>query len=292
MQLTLSGYSTALFATWYFAEELGILFDAGDGVTSALLQKSRKINHVFISHADRDHLTGLLQLNQLNARDGFPVIHFPKNSGSFPALEAFVKKFDAYANGSVWKPVAPAEEIEVKDGIIVIPIRNEHVSVDTSVIRSLSYKVVQTKQKLKPELANLPKEDIQKIVQERGRESITTEVRTTLIGYSGDTPVEDLARWNNTDILIHEATFLAGEGEIASAPHKNKHSTLEEVMEMVSNLSINKLVLGHFSSRYDATQIDRNILALCDKYGINIPVFRVLPGVTVRDILSGPAVNQ
>ena len=47
-----------------------------------------------------------------------------------------------------------------------------------------------------------------------------------------------------------------------------------------------------FSSRYDATQIDRNILALCDKYGINIPVFRVLPGVTVRDILSGPAVNQ
>ncbi len=114
MQLTLSGYSTALFATWYFAEELGILFDAGDGVTSALLQKSRKINHVFISHADRDHLTGLLQLNQLNARDGFPIIHFPKNSGSFPALETFVKKFDAYANGSVWKPVAPAEEIRVK----------------------------------------------------------------------------------------------------------------------------------------------------------------------------------
>ncbi len=163
---------------------------------------------------------------------------------------------------------------------------------DTSIIRSLSYKVVQTKQKLKPELANLPKGDIQKIVLERGRESITTEVRTTLIGYSGDTP------WKISHdgiIQIYSSTkprSLASEGEIASAPHKNKHSTLEEVMEMVSSLSINKLILGHFSSRYDATQIDRNILALCDKYAINIPVFRVLPGTTVRDILSGPAVNQ
>ena len=59
MQLTITGYSTALFSTWYFVEEWGVLFDAGDGLISALLQKSRKIDHVFISHADRDHLTGL-----------------------------------------------------------------------------------------------------------------------------------------------------------------------------------------------------------------------------------------
>jgi len=292
MQLTLSGYSTALFSTWYFVEELGILFDAGDGVTSALLQKSRKINHVFISHADRDHLTGLLQLNQLNARDGFPVIHFPKDSGSFPALESFVKKFDTYANGSIWRPVWPGEEIRVKDDIIVIPIRNEHVPVDASIIRSVSYKVVQTKQKLKPELAHLSGEAIQKIIQERGRESITTEVRTNIISYSGDTPVVDLMRWDNSDILIHEATFLASEGQIPNVAHKNKHSTLEEVMEMVSGISVKKLVLGHFSSRYDAVQIDRNILNLCDRYAINIPVYRVLPGTTVRDILAGEAVNK
>jgi ribonuclease Z len=31
MKLTITGYSTALFATWYLIEELGILFDAGDG---------------------------------------------------------------------------------------------------------------------------------------------------------------------------------------------------------------------------------------------------------------------
>src|ERR1700754_3773644 len=94
MQLTITGYSTALFATWYFVEEWGVLFDAGDGIISALLQKSRKVDHVFISHADRDHLTGLLQFNQLNARPGFPVMHYPKDAGSFPVLEEFSKRFD------------------------------------------------------------------------------------------------------------------------------------------------------------------------------------------------------
>ena len=63
MKLTIHGYSTALFATWYFIEELGILFDAGDGLVSGLMGKCGKIKKVFISHADRDHLTGLLQYN-------------------------------------------------------------------------------------------------------------------------------------------------------------------------------------------------------------------------------------
>ncbi len=42
MKLTLTGYSTALFSTWILVEELGILFDCGDGAVSGLLQKSRK----------------------------------------------------------------------------------------------------------------------------------------------------------------------------------------------------------------------------------------------------------
>lgn len=57
MELTISGYSTALFSTWFFIKELGLLFDAGDGVLSGLLQKRDKVRHVFISHADRDQLT-------------------------------------------------------------------------------------------------------------------------------------------------------------------------------------------------------------------------------------------
>jgi ribonuclease Z len=291
MQLTITGHSTALFSTWYFIAELGLLFDAGDGVSAALLQKSRKINHAFISHADRDHVTGLLQLNQLNAREGFPVIYFPEHCGTFPALESFAKQFDPYATGSVWKPVKAGNSIYIKEDIRIECIRNGHVAAPEGISKSLSYKIVQVKQKLKPALAALPPDEIKKVVMEQGKENTTVEVLTPLLGFSGDTPVEDFDRWKDVKILIHEATFLSAEEAIKTKAHGNKHSRLDEVMEMVSTLNIEKLILGHFSSRYDAAQIDGAIKDLCAKFGIGIPVFRILPGQTVADILNQPPVN-
>lgn len=290
MQFTITGYSTALFSTWYFIEELKILFDAGEGLTSTLLQKSRKIEHVFISHADRDHLTGLLQFNQLNARPGYPVIHYPKDCGSFPALKAFSCQFDQHVEDVVWKPITPETDIWIRDDIMVKIISNGHVPAIDNCIKSLSYKVIQVKKKLKPELAHLPGEEIKRIIAEQGKENTHTEIQTNLISYSGDTPVEDPVRWDNSKVLIHEATFLRDE-EGKVSPHGNKHSYLEEVMEMVSGIHVEQLILGHFSSRYSPEQIDRRILELCEKYAINIPVFRVLPGKAHTDILKSKPIN-
>lgn len=290
--LTITGYSTALFSTWYFVEELGLLLDAGDGVSATLLQKSRKISHVFISHADRDHLTGLLQLNQLNARDGFPVICYPRDGGSYPALEAFSKRFDPHVSGTVWMPVAPGDEIRIKEDILVVPLRNEHVRAAPDVVRSLGYKVMQTRRKLRPELAGLTQEDIRRIGKEQGKEKTTMEVRRNILCYSGDTPVASPETWQDAEILIHEATFLGGDEVIEHPSYKNLHSRLEEVIEMVSATNVQQLVLGHFSSRYAPEQIDRSIRQLCERHALNIPVFRVLPGQTVRDILNNTPVYK
>lgn len=290
--MTLSGYSTALFSTWYFVEELDLLFDAGDGVVSALLNKARKVNHVLVSHADRDHLAGLLQFNQLNARPGFPVIYYPKDCGSFGALEEFSKRFDPHVSGTVWKPVTEHEELRLKDDVVVQPVRNGHVVTQPHLSKSLGYKVYRTKQKLKPELAALPADEIRRIVMERGKESTTHEVRTNIISYSGDTPVEDYGRFNHSEILIHEATFLGGPEDAQIKTHGNKHSRLDEVMEMASTLQLGALVLGHFSSRYPAAQIEARILHLCERYAIQTPVHRVLPGVTSYDILRQKPINS
>jgi ribonuclease Z len=290
MHYTITGYSTALFSTWYFIDELRLLFDAGDGLMASLLQKSRKIEHVFISHADRDHVTGLLQFNQLNSRPGFPVIHYPKDSGSFPALNEFSLRFDPHVTGTVWTPISPENEVHIKDDIFIRAIPNSHTADKGPGIRSLSYKVIQSKMKLNAELIKLPAEDIKRIIEEKGKARTHTEVQTNLISYSGDTPVEDLTRWENSKILIHEATFLKDDEMIS--PHTHKHSYLEEVMEMVSGSNIEQLILGHFSSRYNAEQIDRRILDLCNKYAINIPVFRILPGQVGTNILNGTPVNK
>jgi ribonuclease Z len=291
MNYNITGYSTALFSTWYFIEELGILFDAGDGVSSGLLQKARKVNHVFISHADRDHLTGLHQFNQLNARQGFPVIHYPKNCGSFPAIETFAKSFDPHVAGTIWKPIQENDCISINNNVYVEAIRNNHVEAAADVAKSLSYKIVETKTKLKPEIASLPQATIKELMATEGKEKLTTEIKTNIIAYSGDTPVEDYATWNDSKILIHEATFLAGDEDKKINTHGNKHSTLEEVLKMVAEIKVDKLILGHFSSRYAKEQIDERIKSLCKAYKIQIPVFRVLPGLMHKNILSEEPMN-
>ncbi|MBC7861834.1 MAG: RNAse Z [Bacteroidia bacterium] len=292
MNLTITGYSTALFSSWYFIEELGLLFDVGDGITSALLQKSRKINHVFVSHADRDHLTGLHQFNQLNAREGFPIIHFPKDCGSFYAIENFSKKFDPHVSGTIWKPIIAGDKTWIRDDLYVEAKKNNHVPAAEGIHKSFGYKVVLVKKKLKPELISLPQNEIVKIIREQGKENTLVEVLTTLFCYSGDTPAENFDNWHNSEILIHEATFLGGDGDAKIHTHGNKHSTLEDVIKGVSTISINKLILGHFSSRYSDEQIDDKIKYLCKEYALNFPVYRVLPGRTIKDILNQEPVHN
>ncbi len=286
MKLTISGYSTALFSTWYFVHEFGLLFDAGDGVVSHLLQKSRKIKHIFISHPDRDHLTGLLQLNQLNAYENPPTIYYPKDSGSFPALEQFSKRFDPHVAGSRWIGIDDGQEIEIKPGYIVKAIKNGHLPQPNGVIKSLSFQLIHVKRKLKPEYLNLPGKEIQQLRETQGIAAITYEVREKILSYSGDTPVEDHERWKDAGTLIHEATFLDKGENSGYEIRENKHSSLGEVMEMVAASDVERLILGHFSSRYSNAEIDAKIHELSQQYGVNIPIYRVLPGDFLRDILT------
>jgi ribonuclease Z len=221
----------------------------------------------------------------------FPVIYYPRDCRSFPAMEAFSKQFDPHVSGQYGAPIVAGEEIRVKEDIVVAAFRNEHVPVAANSIKSLSYRIMQTRRKLRPELAGLTGEDIKRISQEQGKESTTVEVRTTLLGYSGDTPVRDAERWMDTHTLIHEATFL-NRNDVKERTTGNQHSTLEEVMAMVSELNIAQLVLGHFSPRYTAEQIKAAIREQCALHKIQIPAYAVLPGEVVTDILKKEPVNR
>jgi ribonuclease Z len=289
MEINITAYSTALFSTWIFIEELGIVFDVGDGLSSGLLQKSRKIKHAFISHADRDHLAGLIQFNQLNARKGFPKIYYPKHCGSFPALESFLQKFDSHIKGTEWIPISEGFEVSIKGNYWVKAIRNDHVPAAKDISKSLSYFVINKKRKLKAEFENLPKNEIATIAKEKGKEFLSNPVEEKIIGYSADTPVDDYERWDKTKTLIHEATFL--ESSPNTNNHAHRHSTLEEVMKMVANIEIESLILSHFSSRYKVKEIDQHIKKLIKEYNIKIPVHRLAPGKIHENILNQTPLN-
>lgn len=283
MKLNITGYSTALFSTWYLIDELGILFDAGDGLVSGLHQKMGKIKHAFISHADRDHLSALHRLNPLNDK---VQIYYPKDAGSFPALEEFSKKFDPDKVRKDWQPVIDGESIYLRNDLKVEAIRNEHIAAKIGVHKSLSYKVLNCKKKLKLEYQNLSQEEIKAVIEQNGKDGLLEEITTPLITYSGDTPVDDYARFDNSNILIHEATFIDSQGDRLQVNARNKHSSLEEVLEMVANIKVEKLILGHFSLRYSQELIDAEIVRLCKHYGIKIPVHRMKTGKIQKNVLG------
>lgn len=289
--MTITGYSTALFSTWYFIEELGLLLDIGDGLMSNLLQKSRKIKHAFITHPDRDHLTGLMQFTQLNAREGYPKIYYPKDCGSFPAVANFLGKFDPHTTHCTWLPLSEEQEVYIKKDILVKAIRNEHIQRAGNPTKSLSYQVFQIRRKLKAELQSLTGTEIGKLRKEKGTDAVTDEVRDYLLAYSGDTPVEYDGRWEGVQTLIHEATFIEKQ-DMDTVGERNQHSVLEDVIKMLSETKVEQVILGHFSSRYHAEEIKTKIRTLAKAYQIKIPIYVVLPGQTSRNILATKAVNE
>ncbi|MEM9723829.1 MAG: MBL fold metallo-hydrolase [Bacteroidota bacterium] len=292
MTYTITAYSTALFSTWINAEELNLLFDAGDGLAAGLLQKAGKVKHVFISHADRDHVTGLPQFIQLNAREGFPKIYYPKDSGSFPAMADFLKKFDPHVSGSEWLGIKDGSIVEIKKNIEVHAVRNEHIPCPLGVHKSLSFKVYEVRQKLKREFQSLTGLELKQLVEEKGKAFISREIRTNILSYSGDTPTDAHEKWDQSEILIHEATFLRRMTHSVSDPRENKHSYLEEVLKMSKEIEVKKLILTHFSTRYSRQEIDNSTRKLIGELGIKFPVYLVYPGEIKRNILETQAINE
>ncbi|QDV40711.1 ribonuclease Z [Stieleria neptunia] len=284
-RLTITGYSTALFSTWYFVDELGCLFDCGDGVSAGLLQKARKVRHVFISHPDRDHLAGLLQFHQLNARPELS-IYFPRHAGSFPALAGFMGKFDPQVSGTKWIPLDPGDEVSLRGDLVVRAVANRHMTPVADQSKSLSYFVEAISRKLKPEYVGKSGKEIVALKREQGKDAIVEECRRTKLVFSGDTPIETDGRYDDADVLIHEATFLSSEEMNPDDPSQNRHSSLDQVMQMVSQSRIGTLVLGHFSTRYHDDQITEAIARLRKKFPIQIPIKVILPGKIGRDILA------
>ncbi|MGB0850814.1 MAG: MBL fold metallo-hydrolase [Bacteroidia bacterium] len=283
MNLTITGHSTALFSSWYFIEELGLLFDAGDGMILGINQKIGKVKHAFVSHADRDHLSSLYRINPLNDK---VQVYYPKDAGSFLALENFSKKFDPDKPRSEWQPVDNGQRIYLRNDLLIETQRNEHIPAPHGIVKSLSYKVYECKKKLKEEFHSLSQEEIKSKINQEGRDSLMHEILSPLITYSGDTPVDDYSRFDNSNILIHEATFIDSQGEKLLVNARNKHSSLEEVLEMVANIKVEKLILGHFSLRYSQELIDSEIKRLCKHYGIKIPVYRMKIKRIVKDVLG------
>ncbi len=285
MHLTITTASTALFSTWVFVEELGLLFDAGDGVSASLGQKGRKIRHVFVTHADRDHLCGLLQLHQLNARKGLPHIYYPSDCGSFPALRDFVGRFDPQSGPATWKGIEANQTVELPNGYSVVAGTSAHVPSE-KLAKALDFAVYTSRRMLRPEFRGLPGPEIASKRQELGEDAVTETRTEAMIGYSGDAPKLDCDRWSGVKVLIHESTFLEPETT------RGFHSNLPQVIAAAAQLDLDALILIHFSARYKLPEINKAIAQHADNSSPRFPIFAVYPGQVATNILATTPIWQ
>lgn len=283
--LTLRGASTALFSTWYVAEQWGVMFDCGDGASAALMHRARKVRHLFLSHADRDHIAGLLAFQQLYGGPRL-TIHYPEDSGSFAALADFTRAFDPHIRGTTWEPISDGQRVDIGAGLSVLARENSHIRGIKPGMRSLGYFVERSVRKLRPEYRGLPGSEIGDLRRQLGTDAVTDEKRSLALVYSGDTGVLTDGRYDGAEVLIHEATFLDARDGSEDDPKRFRHSALDDVLAMAAGSGIGHLVLGHFSGRYDAGQIAQAVRAGCSEHRITCPVSLVLPGATEHDILG------
>jgi ribonuclease Z len=286
MQLTITAHSTALFSTWIFIEEWRLLFDAGDGVMSHLQHRSRKIKNVAISHADRDHIFGLLQLNHHNAGHNLESVFYPRDARSIERLRDFAWRFDRDTSEQIaFVPVEPGGTVDLGANLALHPIRNTHLSQFGDQVRSLGYTVLRQFRKLKEEFVQLSQEDLRRIGTERGSAFLTEPREEALLTYTGDTGPCDADRWGKPKILIHEATFLRRD-EVEEGWPGHEHTELPDALDVARGVGPEILVLHHLSSRYRMAEIASEVRRHATEMRIPFPIWVLPPGQTVENLLG------
>lgn len=248
-------------------QERFFLIDCGEGTQLQLRRakvKMSKINQIFISHLHGDHvfgLFGLLSTYNLLGRKSTLTLYGP------PRLHDIIAFFRQHF----------AEEVQYTIEVKPIQERNFHLLYEDKVVEVYTFPLKHRissmgflfKEKEKPR--NIRKEAIDKynlgikdIVQIKGGADFYTEsgekvaneeltdppVPPRSYAYCSDTAYyERIAKWiEGVDLLYHEATFAESERKIAK---QTAHSTASQAAKIASKAKVGKLLLGHYSNRYD-----------------------------------------
>lgn len=246
------------------------LIDCGEG-TQVQLRKQKikfsRIKHIFLSHLHGDHffgLPGLISTFRLLGRETELHIYGPK--GIKEAITLLLKLGDSWTN-------YPLIFHELKSKKSELLFEDDKVAVRTIPLDHRVYTNGFLFEE-KPLPRNLNIETVNKYGIDRsqfnniknGKDAVLEDGKTIANGlltfdppktktyaYCSDTAHNEaiVPLIKNVDLLYHEATFLESESHLVK---KTKHSTAKEAAHIAKMANVERLLLGHYSTRYNSIE--------------------------------------
>jgi ribonuclease Z len=244
----------------------GYLIDCGEGTQMQMAKygiKRGKLDHVFISHLHSDHFLGLMGLiasMNLNYRE------HPLHIYGHPGIEEIVTTHFKHSETQLRYQLIFHRVYADEPRII---FENNVLTVETII---LQHRIATTgflfreKAGLRKILAekiekyNIPYQEIHKIKQGAdfigpdglhvpNAELTTDPAPARSYAFCSDTAYTEsfLEQIRGVDVLYHEATFTSEHRERAA---ETMHSTTQEAATIALKARVGKLLIGHFSARY------------------------------------------
>jgi ribonuclease Z len=247
------------------------LIDCGEG-TQVQLRKNKikfsKINQIFISHLHGDHfygLIGLISTFSLLNRNNDLAIYGPKGikeiillqlrlSNSWPNFGLHFHELTSNQSELIYED----EKVTVKN----IPLKhrvytNGFLFEEKIDKRKLNVEAVQKYQIEKCYFQNI--KNGKDILLDDGtlipNEQLTFDPEMPRsYAFCSDTAYNEaiIPLIEKVDVLYHESTFLKSEEKLAS---KTMHSTAIEAATIANKAQVKKLILGHYSTRYNTIDL-------------------------------------
>ena len=250
------------------------MIDCGEGTQVQMRNmriKFSRLNHIFISHLHGDHcfgLPGLLSTLGMLGRTGDLVIHAPKEIENYmrPVLDTFCKgmpyevrfnHIDTYSHSLIMEDRSlSVYSIPLKHRIPTCGFLFAEKPKEAHIIREMI------------DFYQVPVKWMKDIKQ--GKDYITPEgeiisnsrltrpsVAPKRYAYCSDTAYSPsiIPIIEGVDLLYHEATFM--ESDKARAK-ETFHSTARQAAEIAKKAQVKRLIIGHYSARYEELSMIKN----------------------------------
>ena len=243
-----------------------ILIDCPEGIQFQLKNyrvKFSKIDFILISHAHGDHyfgLMGLISTYSLLRRTNKLTIFCPKVVSEIINSQMKISSiFLSYELEIISLNSKDSEKIYESNDFTIVTIPLKHSIYCNGFLISEK----NNKRKLNLDLAkklNINKVYFNKLTKgenvfnEMGREidfrDVTSKVLNRSYAYCSDTIYfpNIIEKITHIDLLYHESTFLEKDKKKAKL---TMHSTAMDAAKIASKAQVSKLLIGHFSSRYE-----------------------------------------